>query len=66
MEIENLTTQVEKFWSRRPRIKAKATQAQMQARGLVEERADFLAQLQDQNRELINLRARLGLARKEN
>lgn len=38
----------------------------MQARGLVEERADFLAQLQDQNRELINLRARLGLARKEN
>lgn len=38
----------------------------MQARGLVEERADFLAQLQDQNRELIQLRGRLGLAKKEN
>jgi hypothetical protein len=38
----------------------------MQARGLVEERADFLAQLQDQNRELINLRGRLGMAKKEN
>lgn len=47
-------------------LKRKQRQAQMQARGLVEERADFLAQLQDQNRELINLRARLGLARKEN
>lgn len=38
----------------------------MQARGLVEERADFLAQLQDQNRELIQLRGRLGMAKKEN
>lgn len=47
-------------------LKRKQRQAQMQARGLVEERADFLAQLQDQNRELINLRSRLGLARKEN
>lgn len=47
-------------------LKRKQRQAQMQARGLVEERADFLGQLQDQNRELINLRSRLGLARKEN
>lgn len=47
-------------------LKRKQRQAQMQARGLVEERADFLAQLQDQNRELINLRSRLGIARKEN
>lgn len=47
-------------------MKRKQRQAQMQARGLVEERADFLAQLQDQNRELINLRGRLGLAKKEN
>ncbi|XP_029053667.1 RILP-like protein homolog isoform X4 [Osmia bicornis bicornis] len=66
MEIENLTTQVEKFGVVGRELKRKQRQAQMQARGLVEERADFLAQLQDQNRELINLRARLGLARKEN
>ncbi|KAK0163292.1 hypothetical protein PV327_006990 [Microctonus hyperodae] len=66
LEIENLTVQVEKLGSVGRELKRKQRQAQMQARGLVEERADFLAQLQDQNRELINLRARLGLARKEN
>ncbi|XP_034948870.1 RILP-like protein homolog isoform X2 [Chelonus insularis] len=66
MEIENLTVQVEKLSTVSRELKRKQRQAQMQARGLVEERADFLAQLQDQNRELINLRARLGLARKEN
>ncbi|KAG7204679.1 hypothetical protein KM043_005094 [Ampulex compressa] len=65
-EIENLTSQVEKLGVVGRELKRKQRQAQMQARGLVEERADFLAQLQDQNRELINLRARLGLARKEN
>nr|QBB01761.1 RILP-like protein homolog [Cotesia chilonis] len=66
LEIENLTIQVEKLSAVGRELKRKQRQAQMQSRGLVEERADFLAQLQDQNRELINLRARLGLARKEN
>ncbi|XP_033329257.1 rab interacting lysosomal protein like isoform X2 [Megalopta genalis] len=66
LEIENLTAQVEKLGVVGRELKRKQRQAQMQARGLVEERADFLAQLQDQNRELINLRSRLGLARKEN
>ncbi|XP_015429262.1 PREDICTED: RILP-like protein homolog isoform X2 [Dufourea novaeangliae] len=66
LEIENLTAQVEKLGVVGWELKRKQRQAQMQARGLVEERADFLAQLQDQNRELINLRARLGLAKKEN
>ncbi|KAK2580257.1 hypothetical protein KPH14_012508 [Odynerus spinipes] len=66
VEIENLTTQVEKLGVVGRELKRKQRQAQMQARGLVEERADFLAQLQDQNRELIQLRGRLGLAKKEN
>lgn len=57
--MENLT-------ARGRELKRKQRQYQMQARGLVEERADFLAQLQDQNRELIQLRGRLGLAKKEN
>ncbi|XP_011702270.1 PREDICTED: RILP-like protein homolog isoform X2 [Wasmannia auropunctata] len=65
-EIENLSAQVEKLTVLGRELKRKQRQAQMQARGLVEERADFLAQLQDQNRELINLRGRLGMARKEN
>lgn len=39
---------------------------QVQVRTLVEERADFLAQLQDQHREIIGLKKRLGIAEKEN
>lgn len=39
---------------------------QVQVRSLVEERADFLAQLQDQHREIIALKKRLGIAEKEN
>lgn len=39
---------------------------QVQVRSLVEERADFLAQLQDQHREILSLRKRLGIAEKEN
>lgn len=34
---------------------------QMQIRNLCEERADFLATLQDQNREIITLKRRIGL-----
>ncbi|KYM98274.1 RILP-like protein like protein [Cyphomyrmex costatus] len=65
-EIENLSAQVEKLTVLGRELKRKQRQAQMQARGLVEERADFLAQLQDQNRELLKLRGRLGMAKKEN
>lgn len=39
---------------------------QLQIRSLVEERADFLAQLQDQHREIVSLKNRLGMAEKEN
>lgn len=39
---------------------------QMQIRTLCEERADFLAQMQDQHREIVTLKQRLGIAEKEN
>lgn len=39
---------------------------QVQVRTLCEERADFLAQLQDQHREIVALKKRLGIAEKEN
>lgn len=39
---------------------------QMQVRTLCDERADFLVQLQDQQRDIVALRKRLGLAQKEN
>lgn len=39
---------------------------QAQVRNLCDERADFLVQLQDQQRDISALRQRLGLAQKEN
>lgn len=39
---------------------------QAQVRTLCDERADFLVQLQDQQRDISALRQRLGLAQKEN
>jgi len=39
---------------------------QTQCRGLVEERADILSQLQKQQKEFISLRQRFGMAQKEN
>jgi hypothetical protein len=47
-------------------LRRKHRNGQAQVRGLIDERADFLAQLQDQHRELLGLRQRLGLAQKEN
>lgn len=47
-------------------LRRKHRGSQSQVRGLLDERADFLAQLQDQQRELLGLKQRLGLAQKEN
>jgi hypothetical protein len=47
-------------------LRRKHRGSQAQVRSLIDERADFLAQLQDQQRELVGLRQRLGLAQKEN
>jgi hypothetical protein len=47
-------------------LRRKHRGSQSQVRSLIDERADFLAQLQDQHRELLGLRQRLGLAQKEN
>lgn len=42
-------------------IRKRLKMLQMQIRNLCEERADFLATLQDQNREIITLKRRIGL-----
>lgn len=44
----------------------RCTMLQMQLKTLCEERADFLAHLQDQGRDINHLRKQLGLAEKEN
>lgn len=61
-----MTIQLERFKSSGRDTRRRCTMLQTQVKTLCEERADFLAQLQDQCREINNLRKRLGLAEKEN
>lgn len=61
-----LNAQVEKLTVLGRELRRKHRSSQAQVHSLIDERADFLAQLQDQQRELGTLRQRLGLAQKEN
>ncbi|XP_049840773.1 RILP-like protein homolog isoform X5 [Schistocerca gregaria] len=65
-EIDALSAQVERLTMLGRELRRKHRGAQAQVHSLIDERADFLAQLQDQQRELVGLRQRLGLAQKEN
>jgi predicted nuclease with TOPRIM domain len=47
-------------------LKKKYKVCQGQVRSLIDERADFITQLQDRQHELMVLRQRLGIAQKEN
>ena len=61
-----LTSQVDRLTSIGKELRRKHKITQSQVRTLIDERADFLAQLQDQQREITTLRHGLGLAEKEN
>jgi RILP-like protein 1 len=63
---DHLSTQMERLKNsgRESRRRQKLLQSQIQT--LCEERADFLAQLQDQHRDLMQLKKQLGIAEKEN
>lgn len=65
-DIENLKSQVERLNSSSRELRRKHKSFQTQVRTLCDERADFLVQLQDQQRDIMGLRQRLGLAQKEN
>ncbi|XP_075159209.1 rab interacting lysosomal protein like [Haematobia irritans] len=65
-EIEHMTIQLERFKASGRDTRRRCTMLQTQVKTLCEERADFLAQLQDQQRDINCLRKRLGLAEKEN
>lgn len=58
--------QVERLTSSSRELRRKHKTLQNQVRTLCDERADFLVQLQDQQRDITALRQRLGLAQKEN
>lgn len=61
-----LTVQLERLQTTLKELRRKHRYAQTQCRGLIEERADILYQLQTQQKEFITLRQRFGLAQKEN
>lgn len=61
-----LKSQVERLTSSSRELRRKHKSMQSQVRTLCDERADFLVQLQDQQRDISALRQRLGLAQKEN
>ncbi|KAJ1524504.1 hypothetical protein ONE63_010996 [Megalurothrips usitatus] len=65
-ELDSLSGQVEQLTIISRELRRKQRLGQAQIHSLIDERADFLAQLHDQQREVQILRQRLGLAEKEN
>ncbi|XP_044763444.1 RILP-like protein homolog isoform X2 [Coccinella septempunctata] len=65
-EIENMRSNYERIQASTRDAKRKHKNLQTQVRNLCEERADFLVQIQDQQRSINGLKQRLGLAEKEN
>ncbi|EDV92374.1 RILP-like protein homolog [Drosophila grimshawi] len=65
-ELEHVNIQAERLKASERDTRRRHKLMQTQVKTLCEERADFLAQLQDQCREINQLRKRLGLAEKEN
>ncbi|KAL1453735.1 hypothetical protein WDU94_010051 [Cyamophila willieti] len=65
-DVENLNRQIDRLTSTVRELRRKARLSQVQVRGLIDERADFLAALQDHQREVVGLKQQLGLAEKEN
>lgn len=66
MNCPQLTIQLERLKTSGRESRKRQKLLQLQIRSLVEERADFLAQLQDQHREILGLKKSLGMAEKEN
>ncbi|XP_045468495.1 RILP-like protein homolog isoform X3 [Harmonia axyridis] len=65
-EIDNMKSNYERLQASTRDAKRKHKNLQTQVRNLCEERADFLVQIQDQQRGINGLKQRLGLAEKEN
>lgn len=65
-ELDQLTIQLDRLKNAGRESRKRQKILQMQIRTLCEERADFLAQMQDQHREIVTLKQRLGIAEKEN
>uniref|UniRef100_A0A1B6KHP7 RH1 domain-containing protein n=1 Tax=Graphocephala atropunctata TaxID=36148 RepID=A0A1B6KHP7_9HEMI len=65
-EIDDLSNQVKRMTNMKKDMSRKQRLMQFQVRGLVDERADFLAQIQDLSHANVGLREQLGEAVQEN
>lgn len=63
--IDVMRSEIDRLKNTSSEVKRKSKIMQSQVRTLCEERADFLAKIQDQHREMVSLRKQLGIAEKE-
>lgn len=64
--MDQYLVEIEQFKNQNHESKKRFKLLQSQVKTLCEERADFLAKIQDQHREMISLKKQLGIAEKEN
>jgi RILP-like protein 1 len=64
--IEQNLVEIDQQKHQNTEIKKRSKLLQNQVKSLCEERADFLAKIQDQHREMVTLKKKLGIAEKEN
>jgi predicted RNase H-like nuclease (RuvC/YqgF family) len=64
--MDTMRSEVDRLKNCSIESKRKSRIVQSQIRTLCEERADFLAKIQDQHREMMTLKKQLGIAEKEN
>lgn len=64
--IEQNLAEIEQQKHQNVEVKKRSKLLQTQVKTLCEERADFLAKIQDQHREMVTLKKKLGIAEKEN
>lgn len=64
--IEQHLVEIDQQKHQNTEVKKRSKLLQNQVKSLCEERADFLAKIQDQHREMVTLKKKLGIAEKEN
>lgn len=64
--IEQNLAEIEQQKHTNAEVKKRSKLLQNQVKTLCEERADFLAKIQDQHREMVTMKKKLGIAEKEN
>jgi RILP-like protein 1 len=64
--IEQFTAEIDQIKHQNTETKKRSKSLQNQVKALCEERADFLAKIQDQHRDMVSMKKQLGIVEKEN